>query len=275
MIKNNISSKILAASFVLVGFAACQKMERPKLGDFPKDDQVLPTGDLRFFTPFDMPGEEFRYKVADSISGNPAFFSNNNPSLQPGIKGNSLKGIDQKAVTYINANDFKNAKSFSVSLWLKNTAQVGRTEFLFSLVQPGYSWHNSALFVLVENQTATSTVMKMGLKDHWLEGSFNKPMFDGNWHHIVYSFDQPTAKMTYYFDGQAVTGLSNGQTTGPANVNFNQITSVVLGGWNKHGGMTGPTDDWVKSYSGNMDQFRLYNKALSASEVQALFNSKM
>jgi hypothetical protein len=36
----------------------------------------------------------------------------------------------------------------------------------------------------------------------------------------------------------------------------------------------GPQDPWIHSYSGAMDQFRLYNKALTASEVTALFNSK-
>jgi hypothetical protein len=275
MLRHKVIITSLAAAVSVAAFTGCQKMERPALGDFPKDDQVLPSGDLRFYTPFDMPGEEFRYKVADSISGNPAFFSTSNPGLGAGVKGNALQGTDSRAVTYINANDFKSAKSFSISFWVKNTAQAGRTEFVFSLVQPGYSWHNSALFLLVENQTATSTTMKLGLKDQWLEGNFNKPVFDGNWHHIVYSYDQPTSKMTYYFDGAVVTGLTNTQTNGPANVNFEEITNVVLGGWNKHANIAGPTDDWVKSYSGMLDQFRLYNKALSATEVQSLFNSKL
>jgi hypothetical protein len=265
----------MAAALCIAAVTGCQKMERPKLGDYPKDDQVLPAGDLRFYTPFDMPGDEFRSKVADSISGNPAFFSSSNPELQQGIRGNSLKGVDGRTVTYINANDFKNAKSFSISFWLKNTAQPGRTEFLFSLVQPGFSWHNSALFLLMENQTATSATLKLGLKDQWLEGSFNKPLFDGNWHHMVYSYNEATAKMSYYFDGQEVTGLTGTQTNGPANVEFSEITNVVLGGWNKHAGIAGPTDDWIRTYNGNLDQFRLYNKALTASEVQALFNSKL
>ena len=275
MFRHKIGNKSLAAALCIAMVTGCQKMERPKLGDYPKDDQALPAGDLRFYTPFDMPGDEFRLKVADSISGNPAFFSTSNPELQPGIRGNSLKGVDGRTVTYINANDFKNAKSFSISFWLKNTAQQGRTEFLFSLVQPGYSWHNSALFLLMENQTATSATLKLGVKDQWLEGSFNRPLFNGSWHHMVYSYNHTSAKMTYYFDGQEVTGLTGTQTNGPANIDFSQITNVVLGGWNKHAGIAGPTDDWIRSYNGNLDQFRLYNKALTASEVQALFNSKL
>jgi hypothetical protein len=271
---SKITNLLMVAASIAI-FSSCQKMDRPKLGEVITDaGGGLPEGPLRFYTGFNKTdGPSPRWNAQDSVSGSPALLF---PlSYAPGISGNAMKGADNAAALYLNANDFKSATSFSISYWVKNTAQGGRTEFLFSLVQPNYSWTNSALFVLVENQTATSTTMKIGLKDQWLEGTFNKPMFDGNWHHIVYSYDAPSAKMTYYFDGQVVTDMNNTQTNGPAGVNFNGITNVVLGGWNKHAGQPGPTDDWVKSYSGLLDQFRMYNKALSASEVQALFNSKL
>jgi hypothetical protein len=33
-------------------------------------------------------------------------------------------------------------------------------------------------------------------------------------------------------------------------------------------------ETWAKSFNGALDQFRLYNRALSAAEVTELFNSK-
>ena len=123
--------------------------------------------------------------------------------------------------------------------------------------------------------------MKLGVMDHWLEGDFNKPMFDGNWHLIVYSYDHTTSKMTYYFDGAVVTGLTSTQTdlkNGSAPfgaVNFTNSDKFIIGGWNKHANATGPTDGWISSYTGAVDQFRLYGKALTAAEVTALFNGKM
>jgi hypothetical protein len=274
-IRNNpfIAAGLVALSLLAAG--GCQKMERPELGDFPRDDAKLPDGPLRFYVPFDMPGDEVRFKAADSISGNPAFFSTTPLSIEGGVKGNAIKGREGTALLYLNANDMDKATNFSIAFWIKKAAQAGRTEFLFSLVQPGYSWHNSAAFVLVENQTATSTVMKFAVKDQWLEGTFNRPMFDGSWHHIVYAYNAATARMTYYFDGQEVTGLLPIQTNGPANVNFAGAKNLILGGWNKHAAQAGPTDDWIKSFLGNMDQFRIYNKTLTASEAQALFNSRL
>lgn len=106
-------------------------------------------------------------------------------------------------------------------------------------------------------------------------------MFDGNWHHIVYVYDQTTSKMTYYFDGAVVTGMTATQTDvknggNPRGaINFSNANKFILAGWNKHANADGPTDDWVKSYNGAMDQFRLYGKALTASEVSALYGSRL
>jgi hypothetical protein len=48
-----------------------------------------------------------------------------------------------------------------------------------------------------------------------------------------------------------------------------------VGGWNKQANIDGPKDPWISGFTGKMDQFRLYGKALTASEVLALYNSKL
>ncbi|TXT27869.1 MAG: hypothetical protein FD136_2074, partial [Chitinophagaceae bacterium] len=83
-----------------------------------------------------------------------------------------------------------------------------------------------------------------------------------------------------YFDGSVVTGLTAAQTDAKNGgaprgaVDFTKASNLVLAGWNKHASVTGPTDDWISSYKGAMDQFRLYSKALTATEVSALYNGK-
>ncbi len=279
--KNNFSKllKQAGAGLTIVAIAAgCQKMDRPSLGDYPEDTNP-PGGPLSFYVAFDGTGTDPLMNGVDSIY---ASFPSANPLTKVvGISGNGIKGVDGKAMYYATANDFKKAQSFSMSFWIKNPAAAGRTEFLFSLKDDTYNgWHYSAIFCLVENQTATKATMKFGLMDQWLEGDFNKPMFDGNWHHMVYVYDHATSKMNYYFDGALVTGLTATQTDvkkggAPRGaVDFSKATNFVIGGWNKHAGLAGPGDDWIKSFSGNLDQFRLYTKALTASEVQALFSGK-
>ena len=273
IVMKNISKLGCITALALLMLNSCQKMDRPELDPNFPTDQPLPGGDLRFFVPFGGTEAFSRLNSRDSISGHPAQIS---PlSVVPnGITGDALQGADGKAATYLDANDFKATSSFTMAFWMKSAARAGRTEFIMSLVQPGFAWHSSSLFILVENQTPTSVTMKVGVKDQWLEGNFNRPMFDDQWHHIVYSFNNAAKKMTYYFDGVEVTGLSNAQYNVANSVSFTGASNLILGGWNKHGGAGGASDDWVKSYNGLIDQFRLYNRALSASEAMALFTSK-
>lgn len=271
--------KIFLSSAILVlAISSCKKMDRPILGDYPKDANP-PGGPLNFYAAFDGSTNNSLMNAVDSIK---ATFPSVNPlTSTAGISGKAVMGVDGKALYYPATNDFNKVTSFSIAFWLKNVAQAGRTEFLFSLVDDSYGWHHSAAFVLVEGQTATKTTMKFGLMDQWLEGTFQKPLFDGSWHQIVYSYDQTTSKMSYYFDGVPVDGMTPTQTDVKNNgaprgaIDFSQAYSLILGGWNKHAGAQGPTDGWISSYSGAMDQFRLYKKALSSSEVAALYASKL
>lgn len=282
----------LPAILLLVADTSCKKTKRPELGDYPKDDQVLPPGDLRFYVPFDMPGNELRFKAADSISTNPSFFSPKPFSLVQGTKGQGLKGTDQAALLYLNANDFAKAKSFTIALWEKNTVPTGGSpQWIFSLPDKDY-WHNSGMFLFVDHDAAGSTtsqaVVKLAVEDHWFEftpanGRMPGNLLDNNWHHLAIVYNETTSKMTYYVDGQQLTGLTPAVTDwkdganphGPMNLNPASVSNFILGGWNKHAAVAGPTDAWIQSWQGSLDQFRLYNKALSASDIQALYNSRL
>ncbi len=273
-----IFTKVFLGLSLVAFMTSCQKMKKPDFADYPADANP-PGGPLKFYASFDGTSADPLMNGVDSIRAN--FPASNPLTSVAGISGKAVQGSDGKAVLYPSANDFKDATSFSISMWLKNTAQAGRTEFLFSLQDDTYGWHHSAVFLLMENQTSTSATMKLCVMDQWLEGTFSKPVFDGNWHHIVYSYDQTTSKMTYYFDGAVVNGMNAVQTDvknggNPRGaVNFKNANKFILAGWNKHANTDGPTDDWIKSYNGTMDQFRLYGKALSAAEVSALYSSRL
>jgi len=274
----------------LVILFSCQKLDRPPLGDYPTDTQTLPGGPLRFFVSFDKTdGPSPRWNAADSISGNPAQLDPF-PTV-PGVTGNAAKGVLGSAITYLNANDFAaTAKSFTMAVWLKSAGVPHlNAQFAMSLVDKDY-WHNSGMFLLLDHDqccgggalgtTVDSANVSFVVKDNWyaFNGKDRIPkLHDQQWHHLVFVYDETTSKLTTYLDGHALTGLSSAATsqlTGPLNLNAASVSNLVLGGWNKHASIPGPTDSWIDSYPGALDQFRLYNKALSASEVLALYNSK-
>lgn len=285
-----LSSLLIIALAVM----SCQKMKRPALGDYPEDVTVTPTTPLRFYTNFDSTAEadkQINIRFKDSISSYPSFFPDNAIKAIPGIRGTAVMGASGKSLLYLNANDFAKSTSFTVAFWEKNTVPASEPQFLFSLVDKDF-WHNSGMFAFFEHagagSTADSAVVKFAIEDHWFEfvpsnGKMPGKLLDGNWHHMAFVYDETTSKMSYYVDGQPLTGLPAALTNfmdgatphGPIKLNPASVSNFVLGGWNKNANVTGPTDAWIQSWQGGLDQFRLYNKALSATEVLALFNSKL
>jgi hypothetical protein len=293
--KNKIA-RIAIFMLLLVGiFAACKKQSRPALGDYPKDNNP-PGGPLKFYAAFDGTTTNPLMNAVDSIRAN---FPSVNPfTIIDGVEGKAAKGVDMKALLYPSANDFDKSTSFTIAFWEKNSVPTGGDpQFLFSLASKDY-WEQSSLFMLIDHDQADpsghsgssvdSAIVKVAIEDYWFEftqehGKMPGHLLNGNWHHIAIAYDETTSKLTYYIDGQALTGLNpkltdfldgNGHPFGK--VHFTNTYAFVLGGWNKHVslGNGAPTDSWIQSWQGGLDQFRMYNKVLTAAEVQALYNNK-
>ncbi len=292
-----ISNKLFKLSSVLllsVAVLSCQKMKRPALGDYPEDKTVTPTTALRFYTSFDSTSAEdkqINIRFKDSISNYPSFFPDASLGYTTGVHGTAYRGASSKALLYLNANDFAKSGSFTIAFWEKNNVPTGGSpQFLFSLVDKDY-WHNSGVFALIDHNAAgsntDSAVVKLAVEDHWFEFTGNNKMpgqlLNNQWHHLAFVYDETTSKMSWYVDGVALTGLPSNVVDwkdganphGKMKLTAASVSNFVLGGWNKHVKLAGPTDSWIESWKGSLDQFRLYNKALTATEVQSLFNSKM
>ena len=276
--KNNILKLLTFTCAVVLIASSCQKMNRPQLGTYPQDANP-PGGPLKFYAAFDGTTADPLMNAVDSIRAN--FASDNPLASVDGVNGKAFQANGAKAIKYPSANDFKGATSCTISMWVNNSANPN-TELYFSLVSKDY-WHGSAAFLLIEHAATVGVcTFKFALMDHWVEfnDNFNKPLLDGQWHHLAFAYDETTSHLTIYYDGQPVPtpGTSADFTANGAplgKLNLKNATNLVLGGWNKHAGLDGPTDGWINGFTGKMDQFRLYGKALSASEVQALYNSKL
>ncbi len=83
------------------------------------------------------------------------------------------------------------------------------------------------------------------------------PINDGAWHQCVATRVQATGVMTLYVDG-------NLQATGAGNTNALTASAFLRFGQLASG---------AGSFNGNLDEIRIYNRALGANEVTALYNS--
>ncbi len=294
--KNKLQLVFIFASLLLI-VAGCQKLKRPALGDYPKDANP-PGGPLKFYVAFDGSTADPLMNAVDSIRA--TFPGSNAFTTVNGISGKAVQGsaTNTKAIKYSAPNDFSRSTSFTISFWMKNSVGQDGAQFAFSMPSTVRkdSWTtNTQTLMLIEDKgqsTADSAAVKFAVKYNWFEFVNDrrvKGLLDNNWHHIAITYNETTSKVSFYKDGQTmVSGLPSSfydlkkgsNPYGP--MDFSSVTGFAIGGWSQHIGLPGPGDNpgangesWAKAFAGAIDQFRLYNKALSASEVQALFNSKL
>jgi len=272
-INKSMIKKAFGIVFILMALG-CQDMERPELGDYPVDENP-PGGPLKFYVPFDdNTTDPLRFAV-DNIRAN---FPTDNPLAQTeGINGKGVQGgTAKKFIAYSSANDFDvTAASFTVSFWAKHGTPT-QTEFAFALTSD--NWAKAAMFVMVEG-TSAKPILKFyvdeqpatGGSDKWFEWVNEKSVpgiFDNQWHHYAFVYDGTISKMILYRDGVVHEPLS--QWTNHGNVKFNaeKVGSLRIGGSGN------PEEAWMNSWTGALDQFRLYASALTATEVMALYTNK-
>jgi hypothetical protein len=79
---------------------------------------------------------------------------------------------------------------------------------------------------------------------------------NNGWHHVALAYDG--SHVTFYVDGVADPSLSANQSS------LASFTNAVLN--------IGYSDNGLDRFVGDIDEVRIYNRALSASEISALYN---
>lgn len=274
----------ITSGLLAIAFYSCQKMDKPALGDYLKDSNP-PGGPLKFYVAFDGATTDPLRNAVDSIKAN--FPSDNPLGSDVGISGKSMKGQNKKFITYAKPNDWAIlAQSFTISFWEKrngqtqNNAGTNGPEFPLSFKSSNGHWSGGSLLLLLEgNNTACAVKMvavDKNMGDNWMTwegGNSVAGLLDNAWHHLVFVYDAATSKLTFYKDGVANSVIAGWGTHGGLNLDNSAISEVRIG---CGPGTSYDTDDWLSStWKGNLDQFRMYNTALSASQVSTLFASKL
>ena len=111
-------------------------------------------------------------------------------------------------------------------------------------------------------------------KEAWNE--FKIPNVFGKWTHLAITYDSSNSRIKIYSDGvvQLNNIIQSGNYKGFAMedaggmsigaMQFMTVPSLTAGG----------PQPWAKNFNGLIDQFRIYNKALTDAEIQALFTNK-
>ncbi len=252
----------------------------PVTGGFINSNDISPANLIAHFA--------FEGNVNDIKGGVTGGTTTGTTSFVPGRKGMAYQGSTTGFITYSNPGPIAALTSFTVSLWINTTKHDGGAQSVFNLAkQDGSFWAN--FFMLIEGNNSSDNRMFMKLHfekntatfvEHWLEpnGDFRPNDMYNAWRHIVWTYDAATSKAGWYVNGQKMT-LPVGAEDRKADaagaalgaLNFKNPTKFIIGGWqNNLGTPFNSPEPWMLNYTGKLDEYRIYNKALSAQEINAL-----
>lgn len=301
-LKNRTFKSIIMFLAAVVIISSCQKLTRPALGNYPKDPPTPPYNPLK---------SSFSFENNTTDDGeNKLTSTSSNISYGAGITGQAMKVghlgylLFPLSDTITNADGFvsipadtlKSLGSFTVAFWMNGLGDVGGpgpistgAQGIFAISESTQFWGNLEIFL--ENYTDGTDPNAVWLKIHmfnandaaaseqWIADDNTKLKNVLNkWTHIALTYDASTSGLSLYEDG-AVTAINNKILDGGnyGKIKWNNITGMVIG---SYAFQTNPSltnhgpESWAQSFNGAIDQFHLYNKAMSAAEINTLYTSK-
>jgi hypothetical protein len=260
---------------VILGFGitSCQKMERPALVIIP-DPPPPPYNPLKSYFAFEnnvVDSGELKLTATAS-----------NVTYAAGVSGQAMQGAANSYVLLSTPGDtLKNLGSYTISFWM-NSGPATNATGIFAISNTKEFWGNLEIFLEGYSVDATTAFLKVHMfnknaadKENWAEVKI--PNVFGKWSHIAITYDGATSTFKIFGNGATVVNsvLKNG-AYGP--IAFADAGGAVIGAMQF---MTTPSlttnhgaEPWARNFSGSLDQFRIYNKALSDAEVTTLFTTK-
>ena len=207
-----------------------------------------------------------------------------------GRRGNSYKGASTEAYAAIDlasSNIFKNMKEYTVACWIKSTPAGGAAPIL---LLDGGDGDQGGLNILLEGGSdADSLDVKSYLYNAatvWKgqDLRIKRAAFTTDrWFHLVASYDAATSTMALYSNGNVVATsvrYADGQAEDGTQPLLGELTMSVgqklyVGAWKKQAENLEGLEGWMAYYPGQIDELRIYNRALTEDEVKELYNAEV
>jgi len=260
---------LAAGSFLMV---SCQKKFDPNsykpertFGGFSSSNQIEPAALVAHLS--------FEGNLVDSVSktSGQAFGT----SYSAGIKGQALSvGLNNYAL-FPPTSGIKSLQSMSISFWVNTPVNTAGIQTPISFANASQFWGNFDMFY--DGQSANGATFKIhlfgngGAKEVWFTNwTLTNPW--NSWQHFVLTYDIASNMFTFFVNG---TQIGNSTQSGFGAPNFSSVPNIALGTIQF---MTNPSlttatgpQPWASYLLGSMDELRIYSKALTAKEVNALF----
>jgi len=149
---------------------------------------------------------------------------------------------DWSGVTCDADENLRTPQELTLSTW------VNVTESTDGYIAGSTNDNNALGYAIRFSHNSTTNATSVSFLGSW---SNSMPLVEGNWHHILVQY-KPSQFVRYYFDGVLNKEITN-----------NVIPQITQGSVNFAIG---------RQFKGSIDQVRMYNRILSTTEIQDLFN---
>jgi len=193
---------------------------------------------------------------ANDLSGN---YSGTPTDVSYGVGEFDLAGVFNGSSSVFNLPAYfsnPNTNSSTLSIWFKSNINDGNLRSIFANrnVSGGAAYDiyaiNGILRFAHEGNLGGNGVV-----------NGTTTVTDGNWHHIAVVLDNPTGVLNIYLDGNTSSAEITLNFTANSSLNLFGLTSYI-----------GSTFFVERYWNGEIDQVRIFNKALNSTEVTTLYN---
>lgn len=241
------------------------------------DDLERLNGPLQLYFPFeDSLIDSAQFQKASSVG---------NISYIPGVREEAYQGTPESHIQIPLTQKMAELSGFTIAFWMKADKGAANAQSIFTISNTGDFWGN--IFAMIEpntNDDDQTMLLKLNFNGNWIEFNGNNgldrlPGMYGTWKHFAFSYDEKNSEVSVYIDGLKLDlpeGIAkrmlDGQPLGP--LKLVDVSQVIIGGFQQHAGISGNADDWMQRYTGGLDQFRMYDQALTGAEIETLFTEK-
>jgi hypothetical protein len=257
----------LLMAAITLGLSSCQKDFDPSsyapplnIGGFTSAKQIAPSSLAAYWA--------FDGSLIDSVSNGTGI--NTGTSFGTGVKGKSLQGATNSYVLSAPSAKVTSLTSFTLTEWINTPAPSTGIVGLFSLSNKSEFWGNIEVFV--ENGSTNDNgklrihINKGGDKTYAADNIVN--LF-GKWVALAISYDATTGTVKVFVNGSRVSAGTVTGLTGPlAFTNSGNLVFGTVQFQTTPSQTTGTTkQDWASFLTGQLDEVRLYDKALTEDEI--------
>lgn len=290
-----LKSMIILSSFALLTSCGSDDSSLPPIGGYNSADEVAATS-LKAYWPLNGNGVESKSSTSPSSTVATTYVT--------GIKGQAASFnygyMAYPAITALNST----SGSASISCWVKvtnnkaNPTAVSTTSPIFSLTRTGEAFGNLNLMAETHGLITSDSIQMKGVfrikkpdgsdfggdalnmikQEPWMDAThtWNANKIGGQWAHVVYVYDGPTATNKIYVNGIKISNsaweVRNNGDAFP--LNHFLPTRPVIGALETVVSGTN-TDAWNAALKGQVDEVRIYDKTLSQAEIGALYELEL